>query len=91
MVLAVSRIDCRTLARMVAAGSAWGLTLSAGFFIIALLRCGIPCPNDIAIVTTACISTGILTIGPLAAFGTAGKRLQKGRRDAAKVTLSLRA
>jgi hypothetical protein len=63
-----SRIDCRGLIRMIVAGTAWGLTLSTGFFIVALWQCGLPCPDDIAVVTTACIGTGILTIGPLAAF-----------------------
>jgi hypothetical protein len=68
MVLTLSRIDCRALIRMIVAGTAWGLSLSTGFFIIALWQCGLPCPDDIAVVTTACIGTGILTIGPLAAF-----------------------
>jgi len=45
-----------------------GLTLSVGFFIIALLQCGVPCAGDIAVVTTACISTGILTVGPIGFF-----------------------
>ena len=67
MVLMPSRVDCRGLARMIVAGTAWGLTLSTGFFIVALWQCSLPCPDDIAVVTTACIGTGILTIGPLAA------------------------
>jgi hypothetical protein len=66
MVLSLSRIDCRALICMIVAGTAWGLSLSTGFFIIALWRCGLPCPDDIVVVTTACIDTGILTIGPLA-------------------------
>ena len=66
MVLTLSRIDCRGSIRMIVA--AWGLTLSTGFFIVALWQCGLPCPDDIAFVTTACIGTGILTIGPLAAI-----------------------
>lgn len=64
------RIDRSALTRMTLAGGAWGLTLSIGFFMIAFLRCGIPCPYDIAIVTAACIGTGIVTIGPLAAFAS---------------------
>jgi hypothetical protein len=36
MVLTLSRIDCRALIRMIVAGTAWGLSLSTGFFIIAL-------------------------------------------------------
>ena len=56
--------------RMITAGTVWGLTLSAGFFLNALYRCGMPCPDDIAAVTAACVVTGILTIGPLAAFAS---------------------
>lgn len=67
MVLTLSRIDYRGLIRMIVAGAAWGLTLSTGFFIVALWQCGLPCPDDISVVTAACIGTGILTIGPLAA------------------------
>lgn len=65
MVLMPSRFDCRGLIRMIVAGTAWGLTLSTGFFIVALWQCGLPRLDDFAAVTTACIGTGI---GPLAAF-----------------------
>lgn len=61
------RFDRFALTRMILAGSAWGLIVSAGFFVIALFQCGVPCPTDIAVVTTACVGTGIVTIGPLAA------------------------
>ena len=54
--------------RIMVAGSLWGITLSAGFFLNVLYKCGVPCPDDIAAVTAACVVTGILTIGPLAAF-----------------------
>jgi len=62
--------DRAAMIGMLVAGTVWGLTLSAGFFINALLNCGPPCPEDIAAVTALCIATGILTIGPLAAFAT---------------------
>ena len=64
MVLTLSRIDCRGSIRMIVAGAAWGLTLSTGLFIVALWQCGLPCPGDIVVVTTACIGTDILAIGP---------------------------
>lgn len=64
------RFDRAAMTRMLAAGTVWGLTLSAGFFINTLVNCGPPCPEDIAAVTVACIGTGILTIGPLAAFAS---------------------
>ena len=62
------RINGRVMARVILAGSAWGVTLSSGFLIVAASRCGMPCPYDIAMGTMACIGTGILTIGPLAIF-----------------------
>jgi hypothetical protein len=68
MVSALPCIDCRVLLRVIAAGTAWGATLSLGFLVIALVRCGVPSPSDIAMVTAMCVGTGMLTIGPLAAF-----------------------
>lgn len=56
------------LLRGILAGSAWGLALSAGFFGIALWQCGLPCPDDVAFTTLVSVATGLVTIGPLAAF-----------------------
>jgi len=64
------KFDRAAIAKMVGAGSLWGLILSAGFFLNALYHCGMPCPDDIAAVTAACIGTGIFTIDPIAAFGS---------------------
>jgi hypothetical protein len=61
-------LDWAVLARLIFAGSAWGLVLSTGFFVIALFHCGVPCPDDVAVVTAACVVTGIVTIGPIAAM-----------------------
>jgi len=63
-----ARLDRTAMTRMFVAGSVWGLVLSAGFLINAIFQCGMPCPDDIAAVTAACIGTGIFTIGPLAAI-----------------------
>ena len=62
------RLDRGALVRTVFAGSAWGLTLAAGLFAINAPQCGLPCPADIAVTTAICIGTGLLTIGPFAAF-----------------------
>jgi hypothetical protein len=64
------RLDLGALARIVFAGSTWGLTLAAGLFAINAPQCELPCPADLAVTTAICIGTGILTIGPLAAFAT---------------------
>jgi hypothetical protein len=64
------RLGRGTIARMFAAGSLWGVTLSAGFFINAIFQCRLPCPEDIAVVTAICIGTGIVTIGPIAGFAS---------------------
>lgn len=56
------------LLRGILAGSAWGLALSAGFFGIALWQCGLPCPDDVAFTALVSVATGLVTIGPLAAF-----------------------
>jgi len=53
------------LLRAVAAGSAWGVLLTAGFATGALWNCGIICLDDVAITAGTSIAAGILTIGPL--------------------------
>jgi len=57
-----------TLARVFAAGSAWGLTLSVGMTAIAFQNCGVVCLDDVAVTTATSVALGILTIGPLAIF-----------------------
>jgi hypothetical protein len=64
----VHHFDSHALMRMLAAGTAWGLMLAAGLFAPGALRCGLLCPGDVAFTTAISIVTGILTIGPLAAF-----------------------
>lgn len=60
--------DRTVLMRGILAGSAWGLILSAGLFGVASWQCGLPCPDDVAFTTLVSVATGIVTIGPLAAF-----------------------
>lgn len=57
--------------RMAAAGTAWGLALSAGMAGLALWNCGAVCPDDVAMTTLVSVAAGIVTIGPVAAFGRA--------------------
>lgn len=63
------RVDLRMALRIIGAGSAWGLAMAAGFVGLALWNCGVVCPEDVALTTATLIATGIVTIGPLAAFG----------------------
>jgi len=65
----VLRLNRGSIARMVAAGSLWGLIVSAGFFVNAVFHCRMPCPEDMGLVTAICVGTGIIAIGPIAGFG----------------------
>ena len=55
--------------RMLTAGTAWGLAMSAGIAGMTFWSCGMECPDDIAATTALSVSAGILGIGPLAAYG----------------------
>jgi hypothetical protein len=63
------RLDRDATLRMLGAGSAWGLVMATGFVGYALWSCGGVCLEDVALTTVTSIAAGILTIGPLAAFG----------------------
>jgi hypothetical protein len=56
---------------MLAAGTAWGITMAAGFAGVALWNCGTVCLEDVALTTVTSVAAGILTLGPFAAFGRA--------------------
>jgi hypothetical protein len=66
--LTTVHFDRTVLRRGIVAGTAWGLALSAGLFGIASWQCGLPCPDNVAFTTLVSIVTGIVAIGPLAAF-----------------------
>lgn len=65
----LQRLDRRAALRMLGAGSAWGVVMATGFVGYALWSCGGVCLEDAALTTSTSIVAGILTIGPLAAFG----------------------
>lgn len=65
---AARRFDRHAVLRMLAAGTAWGLTFSAGLFALGAPQCALLCPGDLAATTAASVAAGILTIGPIAAF-----------------------
>jgi hypothetical protein len=69
MAYAITRhLDRGALARWFIAGNAWGLTLAAFLLARNMQACGLPCPDDAAFLTALCVGTGLLTIGPFAAF-----------------------
>jgi hypothetical protein len=61
------RLTKPELLRMLAAGTAWGLVLSAGLAGMTYWNYAMICPDDIAITTALSIAAGIIAIGPLAA------------------------
>jgi len=62
------RFDRDAATRMIAAGTAWGLTLAGGLLAMGAWQCGLPCSDDVAITTVLSVAAGIVTIGPIAAF-----------------------
>ncbi len=65
------RLSKRASLRALMAGSAWGLIFSGGMTAYALANCGFVCIEDAALTTAISVTAGIVTIGPLAAFGRA--------------------
>jgi Mg/Co/Ni transporter MgtE len=72
----LSRLDWRRLRlapnearRGLIAGSAWGLVLAAGFAAMSAWECGGICLPEVALTTAVSVLTGVLAIGPVAAFG----------------------
>jgi hypothetical protein len=74
--LAVVRAQIRTwqpdagaLRRGLLAGGAWGLLLATAFIALAAWQCGGVCVEESATTAAIALVAGILTMGPLAAFG----------------------
>ena len=63
------RLAPGALRRAALAGSAWGLATSAGLIGLRFWQCGVVCLDDVAATTILAVGAGLLTIGPLAAFG----------------------
>jgi hypothetical protein len=73
---ALNRFDWQTLRltkseglRMLVAGTAWGLAMSAGIAGMTFWNCAMVCPDDIVFTTALSVVAGIFAIGPLAAYG----------------------
>ena len=63
------RLTKRAWLRAVVAGSAFGLLLTTGLTAMTAWQCGGVCLSEIAINTALSLASGILGIGPLAAYG----------------------
>jgi hypothetical protein len=57
------------LLRMLSAGTAWGIAVSAGIEGMTFWNYNMICSDDVAITTAVSIAAGILAIGPIAAYG----------------------
>jgi hypothetical protein len=55
--------------RMLMAGTAWGVAVSAGLTGMTFWNCGMICQHDLVVTTALSVAAGILAIGPLAAYG----------------------
>lgn len=62
------RLTGRTALRVVAAGTIWGVALSVGLAALSFFDCGGICPDDVIATGVISVATGIVFIGPLAAF-----------------------
>ena len=69
--LELPRLSRHAALRALMAGSAWGLMFAGGMMAYALANCGFVCIEDAALTTAISVTAGIVTIGPLAAFGRA--------------------
>jgi F0F1-type ATP synthase assembly protein I len=67
--MSLPRLSMRASLRVLMAGSAWGVIFSGGMVAYALANCGFVCLDDAALMTATSVAAGIVTIGPLAAFG----------------------
>ncbi len=61
--------DPRTLRRASIAGAAWGAALTVGLTALSAWQCGGVCIDEAVWFAGVSVTTGILAIGPIAAFG----------------------
>lgn len=55
--------------RMLIAGTAWGIAMSAGLASMTFWKYGMICQDDLIVTTALSVVAGIFAIGPLAAYG----------------------
>jgi hypothetical protein len=62
------RLSKHEVVRMLVAGIAWGVTMSAGLAAMTWWNCAMICPDYVALTTAVSVTAGILTIGPITAY-----------------------
>jgi hypothetical protein len=65
------RLSKQASLRALGAGIAWGVIFSGGMIAYARANCGFVCLDDAALMIAISVAAGIVTIGPVAAFGRA--------------------
>ncbi len=74
-VSALYRLDWRWLRltkseilRLLAAGTIWGLAMSAGLTGLTMWNYGMVCIDDVLATTLVAVAAGLLTLGPIAVY-----------------------
>jgi hypothetical protein len=63
------RMSKQDALRALAAGSAWGLMMTVGLTAMTAWSCGVVCLPEVAVNAGLSLASGILGIGPVAAYG----------------------
>ena len=63
------RLTKPEVGRMLTAGTAWGVAMSAGLAGMTFWNCGMICQDDLTVTTALSVAAGVLAIGPIAAYG----------------------
>ena len=63
------RLTRSDLKRAVAAGSLWGVTVTAGLTAMSAWQCGGVCLPQVAVTAALSLCCGIFGLGPLAVYG----------------------
>jgi len=61
-------IDRAAIVRGIAGGGAWGMIVASALLGFSFYRCGSICVGQIVETTTLAVASGVVAIGPLAAF-----------------------
>jgi hypothetical protein len=62
------KIDRAAIVRGIAGGGVWGMFVASALLGISFYQCGSICVGQIVETTTLAVASGVVAIGPLAAF-----------------------